>query len=115
MTHDERDEAIEAHDEAVEETGRGDDDQQVDRSVDEPATAAATTDATDAPAADAPSGEDETTDVLRERLVEMRAEADRIAELGTGAEQVEAAERFAEDAGALDEQVGAAARDTDDD
>jgi hypothetical protein len=60
----------------------------------------------DAVDADAP-------DELRESLVQMRQEADRIATLGTGTEQVEAAERFAEDAGRLDEQVGAAARDAD--
>lgn len=60
-------------------------------------------------------GDDQASDELRERLVEMRAEADRIASLETGDEQVEAAERFAEAAGRLDEQVGAAARDADDD
>ena len=63
----------------------------------------------------AEQGDDAATDALRESLVEMRAEADRIAGLGTGAEQVEAAEQFAEAAGTLDEQVGAAARDADDD
>lgn len=50
---------------------------------------------------------------LRDALVDMRSEADRIAALGTGAEQVEAAERFADDAGRLDEQVGSAARSAD--
>ena len=54
-------------------------------------------------------------DGLRGALGEMREEADRIASLGTGEEQVEAAERFAEDAGKLDEQVGRAARDADGD
>lgn len=52
---------------------------------------------------------------LRTALSEMRGEADRIAGLGTGQEQVEAAEQFAEDAGRLDEQVGSAARAADDD
>ncbi|MCW2928615.1 MAG: hypothetical protein JWM86_2583 [Thermoleophilia bacterium] len=52
---------------------------------------------------------------LRTALGAMRSESDRIAELGTGVEQVEAAEQFAEDAGRLDEQVGSAARRADDD
>ncbi len=60
-------------------------------------------------------GDDAKSDALRERLGELREEADRIGGLGTGPEQVEAAERFAEDAGRLDEQLGAAARDADDD
>lgn len=58
---------------------------------------------------------DAVTDSLREALGTMREEADRIATLGTGEEQVAAAEKFAEDAGTLDEQVGAAARDHDGD
>lgn len=53
-------------------------------------------------------------DELRESLAGMREEADRIATLGTGEEQVEAAERFAEDAGRLDEQIGSIARAADD-
>lgn len=52
---------------------------------------------------------------LRNALGEMRGEADRIAELGTGQPQVEAAEQFADDAGRLDEQIGSAARAADDD
>lgn len=52
---------------------------------------------------------------LRDALGDMRSEADRIAALGTGEEQVEAAERFAEGAGRLDEQIGSAARAADDD
>ncbi len=60
-----------------------------------------------------PDERDVVTDELRESLGQMREEADRIAALGTGNEQVEAAERFAEDAGTLDEQVGAAARAAD--
>ncbi len=59
--------------------------------------------------------DDSANDELRERLTEMRAEADRIGTLGTGVEQVEAAERFAEAAGALDEQIGAAARAAEED
>lgn len=64
-------------------------------------------------AASAP--EDEVAASLRTALGEMRGEADRIATLGTGQEQVEAAERFAEDAGRLDEQIGSSARAADDD
>ncbi len=56
---------------------------------------------------------DAVADSLREALGSMREEADRIATLGTGDEQVAAAEQFAEDAGKLDEQVGAAARSAD--
>ena len=52
---------------------------------------------------------------LRTALGAMRSESDRISELGTGVSQVEAAEKFAEDAGRLDEQVGSAARRADDD
>ena len=80
----------------------------------------------DADAGDAPIGEldDHTSDTtpevgiaesLRNALGSMRSEADRIAVLGTGQEQVEAAEQFAEDAGRLDEQIGGAARSADDD
>ena len=58
---------------------------------------------------------DAVADSLKEALVTMREEADRIATLGTGEEQVAASEKFAEDAGNLDEQVGAAARAADDD
>lgn len=65
--------------------------------------------------ADAPGEQDDAAQELRSALGEMRAEADRIAELGTGPDQVEAAERFAEGAGRLDEQIGAAARAADDD
>jgi hypothetical protein len=61
----------------------------------------------DEPVGDAP-------DELRESLATMREEADRIAGLGTGQEQVEAAEQFAEDAGRLDEQIGSSARAADD-
>lgn len=57
--------------------------------------------------------DDDVAAELRDALVDMRSEADRIAALGTGAEQVEAAERFADDAGRLDEQVGSAARSAD--
>lgn len=61
------------------------------------------------------TGDDRTTDELREQLAQMREEADHIATLGTGDDQVEAAERFAEDAGKLDERIGAAAREADED
>lgn len=64
------------------------------------------------PASDA-TPEDAVAAQLRDALGELRTEADRIASLGTGQEQVEAAERFAEDASRLDEQVGAAAREAD--
>lgn len=47
---------------------------------------------------------------LRNALGELRTESERIGGLGTGQEQVEAAERFAEDAGRFDEQIGSAAR-----
>lgn len=70
--------------------------------------------AAEAAAADV-SPEAEVAESLRQALGEMRTEADRIAALGTGQEQVEAAERFAEDAGRLDEQVGSSARAADDD
>ena len=107
----------------------GDDERHDDAAADEATDAApaatdqvAAADAADASEVQSParpteqqSGEDETTDRLREQLGEMREEADRIGELGTGTEQVEAAERFAEAAGRLDEQIGAAARDADDD
>jgi hypothetical protein len=56
---------------------------------------------------------DAVAESLREALGSMREEADRIATLGTGEEQVAASEQFAEDAGKLDEQVGAAARAAD--
>lgn len=52
---------------------------------------------------------------LRDALGQLRSEADRISTLGTGEQQVEAAEQFAEDAGRFDEQVGAAARAADED
>jgi hypothetical protein len=61
------------------------------------------------------AAEDAASDELREQLAQMREEADRIGTLGTGAEQVEAAERFAEAAGALDEQIGSAARAAEED
>lgn len=78
---------------------------------------------TESPAGDEPAGDepqppaadDAQTDELRESLTQMRSEADRIATLGSGQEQVEAAEQFAEGAGRLDEQIGAAARAADDD
>lgn len=57
--------------------------------------------------------DDDVAAELRDALVDMRSEADRIAALGTGTDQVEAAERFADDAGRLDEQVGSAARAAD--
>ena len=60
------------------------------------------------------SPEAEVAESLRTALGEMRGEADRIATLGTGEDQVAAAERFAEDAGKLDEQIGSAARAADD-
>jgi hypothetical protein len=63
--------------------------------------------------ADEPVADEPVADELRESLLQMREEADRIASLETGDEQVEAAEQFAEDAGKLDEQVGAAARAAD--
>jgi acetylornithine/succinyldiaminopimelate/putrescine aminotransferase len=88
----------------------GDEHEEQETSADAPAQEQAT-DSTEETA----SGEDRVTDELREQLAEMRAEADRIATLGTGDEQVEAAERFAGDAGTLDERIGAAARDTDED
>jgi hypothetical protein len=47
---------------------------------------------------------------LRNALAEMREEADRIAGLETGDEQVQSAEQFAEAAGTLDEQIGSSAR-----
>jgi hypothetical protein len=59
--------------------------------------------------------EDAVAEQLRDALGELRSEADRIATLGTGEQQVEAAEKFAEDAGRFDEQVGAAARAADED
>jgi hypothetical protein len=62
-----------------------------------------------------PSPADVETEQLRDALGSMRDEADRIATLGTGQEQVEAAEQFADGAGRLDEQIGAAARAADDD
>lgn len=65
-------------------------------------------------AQDTAGAEDDVAENLRGALGAMREEADRIAALGTGPEQVEAAERFAEDAGRLDEQVGSAARSADD-
>lgn len=52
---------------------------------------------------------------LRAALGTMREESDRIAGLGTGEDQVVAAERFAEGAGTLDEQIGAAARNAEGD
>lgn len=64
--------------------------------------------------ADAESPEVGVAESLRNALGEMRTEADRIATLGTGQEQVEAAERFAEHAGRLDEQIGSSARAADD-
>ena len=51
---------------------------------------------------------------LRSALEAMREEADRIAALKTGDEQVTAAEQFAEGAGQLDEEIGSAARADDD-
>lgn len=51
---------------------------------------------------------------LRNALGNMRQESDRISSLGTGEEQVEAAEKFAEQAGELDEQIASAARADDD-
>ena len=63
---------------------------------------------------DAGTPEDDVAQHLRSALGTMREQADRIATLGTGPEQVEAAERFAEDAGRLDEQIGSAARAADD-
>jgi hypothetical protein len=61
------------------------------------------------------SPEDAVAEQLRDALGQLRSEADRIATLGTGEQQVEAAEQFAEDAGRFDEQVGAAARAADED
>lgn len=61
-----------------------------------------------------PSGGESKLGDLQSQLAQMRVEADRISALETGDEQVEAAERFAEDIGRLDERVGAAARDADD-
>lgn len=62
-----------------------------------------------------PTADDAVTDGLRDALGTMRGEADRIATLETGEEQVEASEKFAADAGTLDEQIGAASRADDDD
>ncbi|MCW2925864.1 MAG: hypothetical protein JWM98_3268 [Thermoleophilia bacterium] len=59
--------------------------------------------------------EESVAEELRTALGSMREESDRIAGLETGQEQVEAAERFAEDAGRLDESIGSAARAADDD
>lgn len=53
-------------------------------------------------------------DSLRNALETMREESTRIAALETGDEQVQSAEQFAEDAGALDEQLGSMARGDDD-
>lgn len=47
---------------------------------------------------------------LRNALDQMRDESQRISELGTGDEQVEAAERFVDAAGKLDERIGSHAR-----
>lgn len=53
------------------------------------------------------------TSALREQLKELRDEAQRVSELTTGTDKVDAAERFADAAGALDERLGAASRSTD--
>lgn len=47
---------------------------------------------------------------LRNALDQMRDESRRIADLGTGDEQVAAAEGFADAAATLDEQIGSTAR-----
>lgn len=47
---------------------------------------------------------------LRKALDQMRDESRRIADLGTGDEQVAAAEGFADAAATLDEQIGSTAR-----
>lgn len=47
---------------------------------------------------------------LRNALEQMRDESRRIADLGTGDEQVGSAERFADAAATLDEQIGSTAR-----
>ena len=128
---DERDEH-EGDDEAVEVGRRGNDDPaQVERQVDDAAAGSEPVDEPvdalveepvdehDEPIGDlddlagGASPEDAVAALLRDALGTMREEADRIATLGTGEEQVEAAERFAEQAGALDEQVGAASRAAD--
>ena len=80
-----------------------------DSEAEEPEAITDLDDVTDTTPADA------VADSLKEALGSMREEADRIATLGTGEEQVIAAEQFAEDAGRLDEQVGAAARAADED
>lgn len=80
-----------------------------DETADEPEAITDLDDSADVTPADA------VADSLKEALVTMREEADRIATLGTGEEQVAASEQFAEDAGKLDEQVGAASRAADDD
>lgn len=54
--------------------------------------------------------EDAVSASLRAALEQMREEADQIAALGTGDEQVKRAERFVEAAGGLDEEIGSAAR-----
>lgn len=56
------------------------------------------------------SPQDAVTESLRTALTAMRAEADRIATLGSGSDLVTSAEQFADGAGQLDEQLGAAAR-----
>ena len=47
---------------------------------------------------------------LRNALEQMRDESRRIADLGTGEEQVVAAEQFADAGATLDEQLGSSAR-----
>jgi hypothetical protein len=65
-------------------------------------------------ASDDASPEAAVADSLRSALETMREESARISSLETGDEQVNAAERFAEDAGKLDEQLGSLARSDDD-
>ncbi|MCW2961020.1 MAG: hypothetical protein JWM90_1407 [Thermoleophilia bacterium] len=60
-----------------------------------------------------PSPELAVADSLRNALETMREESARIAALETGDEQVKSAEQFAEDAGALDAQLGSMARGDD--
>jgi len=56
---------------------------------------------------------DSVAESLNNALSAMREEADRIAALDTSDDQVTAAERFAEGAGQLDDEIGTAARGDD--
>jgi hypothetical protein len=65
----------------------------------------------DDPADFSDSGPEDAVDAsLRSALDQMRDESQRISELGTGDEQVAAAEQFVDAAGKLDERIGSHAR-----